>query len=197
MFIDMFINIKKLLFLSLCFISINVSAAILEKDAFENAELSELQNETVLFNSIGLGIALSLAQCEGVDSCSLTVDETELRQLITTLEDRINNLILKQEEAQDPVAFDKVLTAYVSERESYESHLNKLLNITGSTSDESDLLEDSFELESEVSDFPVDSAQNAELLDYLNEIQELEAFEDEELVDDEDLGDLPDLPELE
>lgn len=197
MFIDMFINIKKLLFLVLSFISINVSAVILEKDAFENAELSELQNETVLFNSIGLGIALSLAQCEGIDSCSLTVDETELRQLITTLEDRINNLILKQEEAQDPVAFDKVLTAYVSERESYESHLNKLLNITGSTSEESDLLEDSFELESEVSDFPVDSAQNAELLDYLNELQELEAFEDEELVDDEDLGDLPDLPELE
>lgn len=190
----MTIDIKKICFLLLIFISTHTTAAILEKEAFENADITQLQSETVLFKSIGLGIALSLAQCEGVDLCSLTVDETELKQLINTLDDRINNLILKQEEAEDPIAFDKVLTAYVSERESYESHLKKLQSITGTGDVEVDLLDESFGLENEVSDFPVETARDEELLDYLNE---LEAFEDDELEDDEDLGDLPDLPELE
>jgi hypothetical protein len=185
-------NILNIIALYILLVCTNVSGAILDKDAFDEADLSLLQDETVLFQSIGLGIALSLAQCEGVDLCSLTVEEDEIQELINTLDKRIESLVSKQEEAEDPVSFDKVLTAYISERENYATHLEKLKDITSSLDVDSDLLDES--LESEAIDFPVDSAKNEELLDYLND---LDAFEDDELEDDEDLEDLPDLPELE
>lgn len=186
---------KKIVSLFFLIASINLSAAILDKEQANKADLNLLQNETNVFKSIGMGIALSIAQCEGVDFCTLTVEEAEIKQLLHTLNERIDSLVLKQEEAEDPVAFDNVLTAYVDERESYTSHLEKLKSIKSSLDADSDLLDESFE--SEASDFPVESARNEELLEYLNEIQDLEAFEDEELEDDDDLGDLPDLPELE
>jgi hypothetical protein len=183
-------NILNIIALYILLVFTNVSAVILDKDAFDEADLSLLQDETVLFQSIGLGIALSLAQCEGVDLCSLTVEEDEIQELINTLDKRIESLVLKQEQAEDPVSFDKILTAYISERENYATHLEKLKVITSTLDVDSDLLDES--LESEATDFPVDSAKNEELLDYLND---LEAFEDEELEDDEDLDDLPDLEE--
>jgi hypothetical protein len=170
------------------FINVNVSAVILNTEEVEQADLSLLQDETKVFQSIGMGIALSLAQCEGIDLCSLTVEESEIRELLNTLESRIGSLVLKQEEAEDPAGFNDVLTAYMNERDSYNAHLEKLKSITSTLDTDSDLLD-----ESEEADFPVESARNEELLDYMNE---LEAFEDDELEDDEDLEDLPDLPEL-
>ena len=170
------------------FINVNVSAVILTNEEVEQADLSLLVDETKVFQSIGLGIALSLAQCEGVELCSLTVEESEIRELLKALESRIGSLILKQEEAEDPAGIDNVITAYMNERDSYNAHLEKLQSITSTLDTDSDLLE-----ESDEADFPVESARNEELNDYINE---LEAFDDEELEDDEDLEDLPDLPEL-
>lgn len=172
------------------FINVNAAAVILTSEEAEQADLSLLNNETKVFQSIGMGIALSLAQCEGIDLCSLTVEENEIRELLKALESRIGSLILKQEESEDPAAIDNVLTAYMNERDSYNAHLEKLQSITSTLDTDSDLLEepDTFE-----ADFPVESARDEELLDYLNE---LEAFEDDELEDDEDLDDLPDMPEL-
>ena len=181
--------IKNLIFLFVTLVSVSVSAAILDKEEAEQAALTLLQDETRVFQSIGMGIALSIAQCDGIDLCSLTVEEDEIQELINTLNDRIDSLVLKQEEAEDPVGFDKVLTAYINERESYTAHLDKLKSITSTLDFSNDLLE-----ESEVTDFPVESARNEELQNYLNE---LDVFEDDELEDDEDLDDLPDLPELE
>ncbi len=172
------------------FINVNVSAVILTNEEVEQADLSLLVDETKVFQSIGMGIALSLAQCEGVDLCSLTVEESEIRELLKALESRIGSLILKQEEAEDPAGIDNVLTAYMNERDSYTAQLEKLQSINSTLDTNSDLLENSDELEA---DFPVESARNVELNNYINE---LEAFDDEELVDDEDLEDLPYLPEL-
>lgn len=190
----MFLNIKNTSVLLVLLASVNLSAAILDKDEADKADLNLLQDETIVFQSIGMGIALSIAQCEGIDLCSLTVEENEIKELINTLDERIDSLVLKQEEAEDPVAFDKVLTAYVNERDNYATHLEKLKSITSTLDGDGDSLDESFGFESEVTDFPVDSAKNEELLDYLND---LEAFEDDELEDDEDLDDLPDFPELE
>jgi hypothetical protein len=190
----MFLKFKNIIYLFITLLSFNVSAAILDKSEADKAELNSLQDETVLFQSIGMGIALSIAQCDGVDLCSLTVEEAEIQALINTLDQRIDSLVLKQEEAEDPIGFDKVLTAYITERENYATHLEKLKDITSTSDVDSDLLDESLDLESEASDFPVDSAKNEELLDYLND---LDAFEDDELEDDEDLEELPDLPELE
>jgi len=187
----MTLRLKKVYFILFAlFINANVAAVILTNEEVEQADLSLLTDETKVFQSIGMGIALSLAQCEGIDLCSLTVEESEIRELLKALDSRIGSLILKQEEAEDPAGIDNVLTAYMNERDSYNAHLEKLQSITSTLDTDSDLLEESDEIEA---DFPVESARNEELLDYINE---LEAFEDEELEDDEDLEDLPDLPEL-
>lgn len=186
------IKIKNIAYLLILFAGVNVSAAILGKDEAEQADLSLLMDETVLFQSIGMSIALSIAQCDGVDLCSFTVEEAEIQELINTLDTRIEGMVLKQEEAEDPVGFDKVLTAYIDQRENYTTHLEKLKKITDTLGVDSDLLDDL--LESEEMDFSVESAKNEELVDYLNV---LDAFADDELEDDEDLDDLSDFPELE
>ena len=185
--------IKTFVYFFAVLVSVNMSAAILDKEDVAQADVSMLQDETTVFQSIVLGIALSIAQCEGIDLCSLTVEESEIQELINTLDARIDSLVLRQEEAEDPVDFDKILTAYISERDNYTTHLEKLKSITSTLDADSSLLDDSLELGSEEPDFPVESASNEELLDYLNE---LESLEDEELVDDEDLEDLQDLPDL-
>ena len=63
----MIISIKKITFLIIILASTNIYAAILDKDEVDNADLTSLQNETILFQSIGMGIALSIAQCDGVE----------------------------------------------------------------------------------------------------------------------------------
>ena len=190
----MSIKFKISAYLLLLLINVNVLAAILDKKEAEQADLSLLEGETRVFQSIGMGIALSIAQCEGIDLCSFTVDEDEIQELINALETRIDSLVLRQEEIEDPEGLEKVLMAYVNERDNYTSHLEKLKNITSSSESDDALSEDSFELEAEP-DFPVEAARNAELLDYVED--ELSLFEDEELEDDEDLEDLPELPDLE
>lgn len=188
----MSIKIKLIyLFIMTLFINVNVAAVILNKEEVEQADLALLLDETKVFQSIGMGIALSLAQCEGLDLCSLTVEENEIRELLNTLDSRVDVLVLKQEEAEDPTEFNNVLTAYMNERDIYNAHLEKLQTITSTLDTENELLDEDKSLEP---DFPVESARNEELLDYLND---LEAFEDEELEDDEDLEDITDLPVLE
>ncbi len=182
------INIFCLVIFTL-FFNANIAAVILNADEVEQSELTLLQDETKVFQSIGMGIALSLAECEGVDLCLLTVEENEIKELLKALESRISALILKQEDAKNSSGIDNVLTAYMNERDSYNAHLEKLRSIT-STLDPDAFLKESNEIDM---DFPVESARNEALFDYLTE---LEAFEDEELEDDEDLEDLPDLTEL-
>ncbi len=183
---------KKIFYLILftLFVNVNVLAVILTNEEVEQADISLLTDETKVFQSIGMGIALSLAQCDGVDLCSLTVEESEIRELLKALDSRIGSLILKQEEAEDPDSIDSVITAYMNERDSYNAHLEKLQSITSTLDTDIDLLEEADQIEA---DFPVESARNEELLDYINE---LEAFDDEELEDDEDLEDLPELDDI-
>ena len=184
---------KRLITLLFLLVEVNLSAAILDNDEAADAELAVLQEETALFNSIGVSIALSLAQCEGVDLCTVNVEEVELKELIKVLSERIDALTLKQEEVIDPDEFQQVLTAYVNEFDNYSAHLEKLNTIKGAIYQSEDSIGDDFQFEIEA-DFPVESAKNEVLIDFSNE---LEAFEDEEIIDDEDLGDLPELPELE
>ena len=53
---------------ALLFFNSTVSAVILNTEEAEQAELSLLQDETKVFQSIGMGIALSLARCDGIDA---------------------------------------------------------------------------------------------------------------------------------
>ena len=62
---------------------------VLDINQIGNADISTLLEDTKTFNTIGMGIALSIAECHGKDICQPTVDEGELGQLIETLDQRI------------------------------------------------------------------------------------------------------------
>jgi len=168
----------------------SVSAVILNKEAFEQADINSLQQESVLFQSIGMGIAISLAKCDGVELCELTVNEKELNELINALDKRIEVLTLKQEAVDNPDEFQQVLIAYVNTRDNFGQHMDKLKTIKSDLDIEDGFLNDSQLFESP--DFPVESARNVELLEYVND---LELFKDEEITDDESEWDLPPLPD--
>ena len=159
---------------------------ILNKEEAGKADLTMLEDEIELFKSIGMGITLSIAHCEGNDSCALPMEEREVQQLIKTLEHRIDSLAARQSEIDDIIGFNKVLSAYISLRDSYSSYVEKIQII---------VIQNKERIASsqygDDPDFPVEAAINEELLNYLNE---LSLFEDDELLDDEDLDDAENLP---
>ena len=62
---------------------------ILEGIEAEQADKKALVAEANIFKSIGMGIALSLPQCEGQDQCQV-IDAGEIDQLLGALDIRIN-----------------------------------------------------------------------------------------------------------
>ena len=177
----------KILFLISCILlSTGLQAVILNKEEAGKADLTMLEDEIELFKSIGMGITLSIAHCEGNDSCALPMEEREVQQLIKTLEDRIDSLAARQSEIDDIIGFNKVLSAYISLRDSYSSYVEKIQIIVIQNKERIDGSQ-----YGDDPDFPVEAAINEELLNYLNE---LSLFEDDELLDDEDLDDAENLP---
>ena len=100
-------------------------AAILNKEEAIKADLVTLEDEIELFKSISMGINLSIAHCEGNDRCSLPMEEREVKQLVKTLDHRIDSLALRQSEISDIIGFNKVLSSYISLRDSYISFIEK------------------------------------------------------------------------
>ena len=177
----------KILFLISCILlSTGLQAVILNKEEAGKADLTMLEDEIELFKSIGMGITLSIAHCEGNDSCALPMEEREVQQLIKTLEHRIDSLAARQSEIDDIIGFNKVLSAYISLRDSYSSYVEKIQIIVIQNKERIDGSQ-----YGDDPDFPVEAAINEELLNYLNE---LSLFEDDELLDDEDLDDAENLP---
>ena len=177
----------KILFLISCILlSTSLQAVILNKEEAGKADLTMLEDEIELFKSIGMGITLSIAHCEGNDSCALPMEEREVQQLIKTLEHRIDSLAARQSEIDDIIGFNKVLSAYISLRDSYSSYEEKIQIIVIQNKERIDSSQ-----YGDDPDFPVEAAINEELLNYLNE---LSLFEDDELLDDEDLDDAENLP---
>ena len=177
----------KILFLISCILlSTGLQAVILNKEEAGKADLTMLEDEIELFKSIGMGITLSIAHCEGNDSCALPMEEREVQQLIKTLEDRIDSLAARQSEIDDIIGFNKVLSAYIGLRDSYSSYVEKIQIIVIQNKERSDSSQ-----YGDDPDFPVEAAIDEELLNYLNE---LSLFEDDELLDDEDLDDDENLP---
>jgi len=185
----MLIKYKFFLFFLITLFSVGSQSVILNKEEAAKADLTTLQDEIELFKSISIGIALSIAHCEGNDSCTLPMEEREVQQLIDTLEARIDSLAVRQKEIDDIIGFNKVLSAYINERDNYSMHIERIRSLIisfGSRRNLPQLGDDP--------DFPVETAINEELLDYLNE---LSLFEDEELKDDEDLSGAENLPNIE
>lgn len=113
-------------------ISLAAPGRILDDIEAEQADTAALNAETKVFDSIGMGIALSLAQCEEQDQC-LVIDANEIEQLIGTLDERINDLILRQNGGKGE--FTDILTVYVDQRESYLKYQEELEELIGITAD--------------------------------------------------------------
>lgn len=180
---------KSLTIAAVLLVSQAAHTAILSKAELDQADVPSLQNDSAIFASIQRGIALSIAQCEGVDLCTLNVDVAEMEALISALESRINTLTLKQENVEDPAAFQAIISAYADTRDDYSAQLEKLKELKSELDSDEGFLDQSLP----EPDFPVETARDAELLEYIED--ELELFEDDELVDDETEWDLPPLPE--
>ena len=185
----MLIKHKFFLFFFITLFSAGSQSVILNKEEAAKADLTTLQDEIELFKSISMGISLAIAHCEGNDSCALPMEEREVQQLINTLEARIDSLAVRQTEIDDIIGFNKVLSAYINERDNYSIYIERIRSLVISFGNRRNLPQ-----LGDDPDFPVEAAINEELLGYLNE---LSLFEDEELKDDEDLGDTEDLPKIE
>lgn len=161
-------------------------ARILADDEAEQAPTPALRDEVRLFSSIRMGLALSMAQCEGRELCTPTVNSDEVQRLLETLNTRIEDLTLKQESVEDPEAFEEVLSLYVDERDNLNSFLERLGTVEEDIEDigvESEVvdfedaeLDETLSEDATFADEPVDSAAG----------DEFEIFEDvgEELEDD-------------
>jgi len=158
-------------------------ARILTSDEVSQADTQALIAETDVFKAIGMGIALSLAQCEGIENCKPSVDQDELKQLLQALDNRIahiQNIVNNEEISEENL--NEILTAYVDERENYLRYLDQL----GVVSPE---IEEEF-----VEEIVVEEEKEESVL--IDAEIDFSIFEDtdDELFDDSDFGE-EDIPE--
>lgn len=137
MVLGMMNNIRKYL----CIITMQLAIAysvpvlsaavdVLNTDEVTNADINTLVEDTKVFNIIGMGIALSIAQCDGKDICDPTVDENEIGQLIEALDRRIEGVVSRQQDSEEDLS--NIITAYVDTKENYTDYIARLNQITRS-----------------------------------------------------------------
>ena len=139
---------------------------ILEGIEAEQADKAALVAEANIFKSIGMGIALSLAQCEGQDQCQV-IDADEIEQLLNTLDERIDNLILRQGGGEGE--YTEVLTAYIDQREKYLKYQDKLEEIVGIPEAADNIVQDD---KSETEVFGADDQQGGVDLSIFEDVDE-------------------------
>jgi hypothetical protein len=150
-----------------------VSTDVLDLNEVSSADSDTLLADTRMFNTIGMGIALSIAQCDGREICDLTVDEGEIEQLIDALDQRIESIVSRQQNNEEELS--NIVTAYVDTKEKYIDYMDRLSKIGKSV--EPELTQEEFAEEDIFADE-----------DALTE-DEFSAFDDfdESLEDDEDI----------
>lgn len=150
---------------------LSASTDVLDINEITNADMSTLLDDTKVFNTIGMGIALSIALCDGKEICDPTVDENEIGQLIETLDKRIEGVVTRQQNSEEELT--NIITAYVDTKEKYTDYMDRLSKITKSPVIEEDLGDEDI--------FADDEAMTED---------EYSAFSDleDDLEDDEDLS---------
>ncbi len=106
----------------------SASADILDINEIDNADVSAMFNDTEVFNTISMGIALSIAMCDGSEICDPTVNEDEIEQLIEALDSRIGSIVTRQQNSEEELT--PVITAYVDAKEKYTDYLQMLSKIS-------------------------------------------------------------------
>ena len=163
-------------------------ARILTSDEVSQADTQALVAETDVFKAIGMGIALSLANCEGVEDCIPSVNHEELKQLLDALDNRIAHIqeIVNSEEEISEEQLNQILTAYVDEREKYLRYLDQLGTISPVeevVTEEESLNADIFsDVDEEVEDYSVFEDTDSDILD---ETEPDAGLEDEPAIEEE------------
>ncbi len=149
------------------------STDVLDINEISNADITALLDDAKTFDTIGMGIALSIALCDGKDGCEPTLNENEIGQLIEALEKRIEGVVSRQENSDEDLT--NIITAYVDTKEKYTDYMDRLSKI--SKSPEPELPQE------EITDEDIFADEEAIIED------EFSAFDDtdEDLVDDEAL----------
>jgi len=159
-------------------------ARILTSDEVSQADTQALIAESDVFKAIGMGIALSIANCEGENDCKPSVNQDELKQLLQAIDNRIAHIqgIVDSEEISED-DLNEILTAYVDERENYLRYLNQLGDVSPEI-DEEFAEEIVIEEEKQEQEQEKSVLIDAEIDFSIFEDADID-FEDEELSDDE------------
>ena len=107
---------------------LSASTDVLDINEVSNAEITILLDDAKTFDTIGMGIALSIAQCNGKDGCEPTVNESEISQLIEALEKRIEGVVSRQQNSEEDLT--NIITAYVDTKEKYTDYMDRLSKMT-------------------------------------------------------------------
>ena len=117
---------------------------ILSDDNVAGADVTALEAEAMVFDTLREGIAISVARCE-VETCVPDVNRDELELLIEKLNNRISALSGRYQESGDST-LEKVLLSYSSSRDSYNGFLDKL-DILAAPAEEEGFPEEDFEFD--------------------------------------------------
>ncbi len=98
---------------------------ILSEEIASSADTSVLMAEANLFNTIRQGITLTIAYCEGLDSCVPDANRVEVERIIDTLDTRISSLVQRHEETGE-AELETILIAYADARDGYTEFIEKL-----------------------------------------------------------------------
>lgn len=134
MVLEMIENVKKYLIIIVMHFVITMSMPVfaastdvLDINDISNANINALLDDAKTFDTIGMGIALSIALCEGKVGCEATVNESEIDQLIEALEKRIEGVVSRQQTGEEDL--NNIITAYVDTKEKYNDYLDRLSKI--------------------------------------------------------------------
>ncbi|NNE37507.1 MAG: hypothetical protein HKN08_04315 [Gammaproteobacteria bacterium] len=169
---------KRLMLFTLFVCMNSAYSQILNEDYAAGADVLILKNEIGIFSTIQQGVELSVVECElFADICSADVNPSELDQLITTIDSRINALSIRYTESPN-ADLEEVLVSYVDIRDGYNSILDKINTMPQFEVEE--VVEDEFGFD----DFFGFGAEAASEVD--PEIQQLfEDYDSGELLDDD------------
>lgn len=102
---------------------------ILSEGEVDPAASNQLAGELAVFESVGQGIALSLAVCDEAIGCDPMLSEDELTKLIETLDSRIDQLTSVEETAATADNYDSLLNEYRQTRQEYALYMKELRDI--------------------------------------------------------------------
>ncbi len=125
--------------------------SILAEEEAQAADVILLEDEVAVFESIRMGLALFLAECDDADACPLSPDGNELETLVQILNTRVDMLTLRRQEAESEAAFDAILSAYVRERDGYALQMEAVEELIADSATLSGLSEEAI-LDGELAD---------------------------------------------